>query len=71
MLTAQAEQGHALKRTPLTDAHAALGAKLVPFAGYVMPVQYRTGITAEHRAVRLFAEAGLVPTLRHLSLIHI
>ena len=51
-MTAQAEQGQALKRTPLTDTHAALGAKLVPFAGYVMPVQYPTGITAEHRAVR-------------------
>ena len=32
--------------------HAALGAKLVPFAGYLMPVQYPTGITAEHKAVR-------------------
>jgi aminomethyltransferase len=41
-----------LKRTPLTDIHAALGAKMVPFAGYLMPVQYPTGITAEHKAVR-------------------
>ena len=41
-----------LKRTPLHDIHAALGAKLVPFAGYEMPVQYPTGITAEHNAVR-------------------
>ena len=39
-----------LKRTPLHDVHTALGAKLVPFAGYEMPVQYPTGITAEHRA---------------------
>ena len=46
-----------LKRTPLTDTHAALGAKLVPFAGYLMPVQYPAGITAEHRAVR--KSAGL------------
>lgn len=44
-----------LKRTPLTDAHAALGAKLVPFAGYLMPVQYPSGITAEHNAVRRHA----------------
>jgi aminomethyltransferase len=51
-LTAQAEPAQTLKRTPLTDVHAALGAKLVPFAGYVMPVQYPTGITAEHRTVR-------------------
>jgi len=49
---AQAESTETLKRTPLTDTHAALGAKLVPFAGYVMPIQYPTGITAEHRAVR-------------------
>jgi aminomethyltransferase len=42
----------ALKRTPFHDLHAALGAKIVPFAGYEMPVQYPTGITAEHNAVR-------------------
>ena len=42
----------ALKRTPLYDLHRALGAKIVPFAGYEMPVQYPTGITAEHKAVR-------------------
>ncbi len=47
----------ALKRTPLHDIHVALGAKIVPFAGYEMPVQYPTGITAEHKAVR--ERAGL------------
>ncbi|HMC54091.1 MAG TPA: glycine cleavage system aminomethyltransferase GcvT [Gemmatimonadaceae bacterium] len=41
-----------LKRTPLHDVHRALNAKIVPFAGYEMPVQYATGITAEHKAVR-------------------
>jgi aminomethyltransferase len=41
-----------LRRTPFHAIHAALGAKLVPFAGYEMPVQYPGGITAEHRAVR-------------------
>jgi aminomethyltransferase len=41
-----------LKRTPFHDIHLALGAKMVPFAGYEMPVQYPTGITAEHKAVR-------------------
>ena len=46
-----------LKRTPLYEVHAALGAKLVPFAGYEMPVQYPTGISAEHKAVR--ESAGL------------
>ena len=41
-----------LKRTPLHEIHIALGGKIVPFAGYEMPVQYTGGITAEHRAVR-------------------
>jgi len=41
-----------LKRTPFYEKHAALGAKLVPFAGWEMPVQYPQGITAEHKAVR-------------------
>jgi aminomethyltransferase len=41
-----------LLRTPLYDEHVALNAKLVPFAGYEMPVQYPAGITAEHNAVR-------------------
>ncbi|TMB81011.1 MAG: glycine cleavage system aminomethyltransferase GcvT [Chloroflexi bacterium] len=41
----------ALKRTPLFEKHRELGAKLVPFAGWEMPIQY-SGIVAEHRAVR-------------------
>ena len=41
-----------LKRTALFDAHQKLGAKMVPFAGWEMPVQYPTGILAEHHAVR-------------------
>jgi aminomethyltransferase len=40
-----------LRRTPLYDRHAAAGARLVPFAGWEMPVQY-TGIREEHCAVR-------------------
>ncbi len=40
-----------LKNTALTDVHVALGAKMVPFAGFNMPVQY-AGINAEHEAVR-------------------
>jgi aminomethyltransferase len=47
----------ALKRTTLYDEHAALGAKLVPFAGYEMPVQYPTGILIEHNWTR--TNAGL------------
>lgn len=46
------DQSAPLKRTPLHEIHVALGAKIVPFAGYEMPVQYPGGITAEHKAVR-------------------
>jgi aminomethyltransferase len=46
-----------LKRTPLYDLHVALGAKMVPFAGYEMPVQYPLGILKEHLHTR--ASAGL------------
>src|SRR5881396_762306 len=41
-----------MKHTPLHQIHASLGAKLVPFGGYEMPVSYPAGIAAEHRAVR-------------------
>jgi len=51
-LTVSPAASQELKRTPLTEIHAALGAKMVPFAGYLMPIQYPTGITAEHKAVR-------------------
>ncbi len=47
-------QEESLKRTALFDRHEALGARIVPFAGWEMPVQY-TGILAEHRAVRTAA----------------
>ena len=40
-----------LRQTPLRDTHVALGARMVPFAGYEMPVQY-TSIIDEHRIVR-------------------
>ncbi len=40
------------QRTPLHEIHVALGAKMVPFAGFDMPVQYPAGITAEHKSVR-------------------
>jgi aminomethyltransferase len=45
-----------LRRTPLYAEHVRLGARIVPFAGFEMPVQY-SGITAEHTAVR--TQAGL------------
>ncbi len=40
-----------LKKTPLYEVHRALGGKMVPFAGWEMPVQY-TGLMEEHRRVR-------------------
>lgn len=46
-----------LKKTPLHALHVELGARMVPFAGYDMPVQYPAGILAEHRHTR--AAAGL------------
>jgi len=46
-----------LRQTALHALHVSLGAKMVPFAGYSMPVQYPSGILAEHRHTR--AEAGL------------
>src|SRR3954449_2924656 len=45
-----------IHHTPLHDRHVALGARLIDFAGWLMPVQY-TGIVEEHRAVR--ERAGL------------
>ncbi len=47
----------ALRRTPLYELHRARGAKMVPFAGYEMPVQYPSGIIAEHLHTR--TQAGL------------
>jgi len=44
-----------LKRTALYDVHVERGAKMVPFAGWSMPVQYPTGIRREHEAVRTAA----------------
>jgi aminomethyltransferase len=55
------------KRTPLYDIHRALGARMVEFGGWDMPVQYE-GILAEHRAVR--TQAGLFD-LSHMGEVEI
>ncbi len=47
----------ALLRTPLYNLHLELGARMVPFAGYEMPVQYPAGVLKEHNHTR--AQAGL------------
>lgn len=57
----------ALRRTPLYARHVAAGARLVPFAGFEMPVQY-AGIVAEHRAVR---EAAGLFDVSHMGQLHL
>ena len=52
-----AESPNDLKSTPLDGLHRELGARMVPFAGYAMPVQFPAGILAEHRHAR--ERAGL------------
>lgn len=51
------ETTQALARTPLYNLHVELGARMVPFAGYEMPVQYPTGVLKEHAHTR--TQAGL------------
>ena len=41
-----------MKTTPFTHFHEALGARMAPFAGYNMPIEYPTGIKEEHLNVR-------------------
>ena len=54
---AASDPAGSLKRTPLYALHLKLGARMVPFAGYEMPVQYPSGILAEHAHAR--SAAGL------------
>jgi aminomethyltransferase len=56
-MSEQAKPTSHLNRTPLHDRHVALGARMVDFGGWDMPVQYPTGIIAEHLATR--SGAGL------------
>jgi aminomethyltransferase len=61
----------ALRETLLAPIHRALGARMVPFAGYAMPVQYPTGIIAEHKWTRehagLFDVSHMGPSLLMLA----
>ena len=56
-MSTQATPSETLLRTPLHDLHVGLGARMVPFAGYSMPLQYPAGLMAEHLHTR--ASAGL------------
>ena len=57
-----------LQKTPLYNLHEELGARLVPFAGYAMPVQYVRGIKHEHQVVRTAAGLFDVSHMGQLSL---
>ncbi len=57
-----------LKRTPLFELHHELGARMVPFAGWEMPVQYRGGIIAEHIRCRTAAALFDVSHMGQLTL---
>jgi aminomethyltransferase len=56
-LASSSTSGDDLQKTPLYDLHVELGARMVPFAGYSMPVQYPAGLMAEHKHTR--SAAGL------------
>ncbi len=59
----------ALLQTPLHDLHLRLGARLVPFAGYPMPVQYASGLMAEHKHCRESAALFDVSHMGQLRLV--
>ena len=54
------------RKTPLYQTHVDAGGKIVEFGGFLMPVQYPTGVLAEHMAVR--QKAGLFD-VSHMGLI--
>ena len=57
MSSESAQDPEPLRRTPLYDLHKRIGAKMVPFAGFELPIQYGKGILEEHRWTR--SSAGL------------
>ena len=58
-----------LRQTPLHDLHLRLGARMVPFAGYAMPVQYADGLMAEHKQCRQAAALFDVSHMGQLRLV--
>ncbi len=58
-----------LSKTPLNDLHLSLGARMVPFAGYSMPVQYPAGLMAEHKHTRTAAGLFDVSHMGQLRLV--
>jgi aminomethyltransferase len=64
----QASAGSDPRRTPLHALHAELGARMVDFAGWALPVQYPAGIMAEHRQCR---EAAALFDVSHMGQVHV
>ncbi len=64
----QSEAATALQRTPLYAMHVRLGARMVPFAGYEMPVQYPGGIIKEHLRTRASASLFDVSHMGQIAL---
>ncbi|MBY4595784.1 glycine cleavage system aminomethyltransferase GcvT [Ottowia caeni] len=69
MSDAASSSDTALLQTPLHALHAELGARIVPFAGYALPVQYPQGLMAEHRHTREAASLFDVSHMGQLKLI--
>jgi aminomethyltransferase len=62
------EADAALRHSPIDAEHRALGARMVPFGGWEMPIQYETGVLAEHRACR---EHAVVFDVSHLGSVRV
>src|ERR687892_400874 len=57
-----------LRHSPIDAEHRALGARMVPFGGWEMPIQYESGVLAEHRACR---EHAVVFDVSHLGSVQV
>ncbi|NYG34222.1 glycine cleavage system aminomethyltransferase GcvT [Sphaerotilus montanus] len=68
-MSADATSSSPLLQTPLHELHLELGARMVPFAGYAMPVQYPAGIITEHRQCRASAALFDVSHMGQLRLV--
>ncbi|HEY2213911.1 MAG TPA: glycine cleavage system aminomethyltransferase GcvT [Acidimicrobiales bacterium] len=68
MSAADEAAGAAMKQSPLHATHVALGAKMVPFGGWEMPLSYPWGTVAEHRACR---ESAVVFDVSHLGTVRV
>ena len=68
VLNLESDEPDALHTVPLDALHRCLGAKMVPFAGYDMPVQYGPGVMAEHNHTRTRASLFDVSHMGQFSL---